>query len=62
MHPLLSVFLRLTALVTIGIIALLIAGFVLKIVLVAGLIAAAVVAGFFVYSFFRNRSSVPVIR
>jgi CHASE2 domain-containing sensor protein len=62
MNPLLAVFLKLTALVAIGIVALVVAGFILKIVVVAALIAALVIAGFFVYSFFRRRSRLPVIR
>jgi uncharacterized membrane-anchored protein len=62
MHPFLATFLKLTAVVTIGIVALVIAAFLLKIVFVAAVIAALVVAGFFVYTVFRRRTSMPVIR
>jgi len=62
MHPLLAVFLKLTALVTIGIVALIIVAFLLKIVVVAAVVAAVVLGGVFVYSIFRRRSRLPVIR
>ena len=62
MHPYLAVFLKITAVVTIGIVALLIVAFLLKIVFVAAIIAAVVAAGFFVFTYFRRRARMPVIR
>lgn len=62
MHPLLALFLKLTLLVTIGIVALVLAAFLLKIVIVAAVIAAVVIGGFFVYTLFRRRSQTPVLR
>jgi hypothetical protein len=62
MHPFLATFLKLTAVVTIGILALVIAAFLLKIVFVAAIVAALVAAGFFVYTIFRRRAGLPVIR
>ena len=61
MNPTLAIFLRLTAVVAIGIVALLVAGMLLKIVIVAAAIAAVVLGGFFLYSFVR-RTRMPVIR
>jgi uncharacterized membrane protein len=62
MHPFLATFLKLTALITIGIVALVVVAFVLKIVLVAAIVAAIAIAGIFIYTLFRRRSSLPVIR
>lgn len=62
MHPFLATFLKLTAVVTIGILALVIAAFLLKIVFVAAIVAALVAAGFFVYTILRRRAGLPVIR
>jgi hypothetical protein len=62
MHPYLAVFLKITAVVTIGIVALLIVAFLLKIVFVAAIIAAVVAAGFFLFTYLRRRSRMPVIR
>ena len=62
MHPYLATFLKLTAVITIGIVLLLLVGFLLKIVFVAAIIAAIAAAGFFVYTLVRRRSNMPVIR
>jgi uncharacterized membrane protein required for colicin V production len=62
MHPYLVTFLKLTAVITIGIVLLLVVGFLLKIVFVAAIIAAIAAAGFFVYTLVRRRSNMPVIR
>jgi hypothetical protein len=62
MHPIVPVFLRLTAVVAIAIVGLVIAAFLLKIVVVAAVIAALVVAGFFLYSLFRRGSKLPTLR
>jgi hypothetical protein len=59
--PLLALFLKLTAVVAIGIVVLVLAGFLLKIVLIAAIIAALGVGGFFLYSRLR-RAKLPVIR
>jgi uncharacterized membrane protein required for colicin V production len=61
MHPLLTLFLRLTAVITIAIVVLVVAGFLLKVALVAAFIAALAVGGFFLYNWIR-RSKLPVIR
>ena len=61
-NPMLSVFLRLTALVAIGLVALVVAAFLLKVIIIAAVIAALVIAGFFVYHFFRRKNQLPVIR
>lgn len=62
MHPLLATFLKLTALVTIGIVALVVLAFLLKIVVVAAVVAAVIAGGIFVYSLLRRRNGLPVIR
>jgi hypothetical protein len=61
MNPTLAVFLRITAVVAVAIVALVVAGFLIKIFIVAAAIAALVVAGLLVYSFFR-RSRYPVAK
>jgi hypothetical protein len=61
-QPLLVTFLKLTALVALGIVALIVAAFLLKIVLFAAVVAAVVVGGFFLYSLVRRRTGTPVIR
>lgn len=62
MHPLLATFLKLTALVTIGIVALVVLAFLMKIVLVAAVVAAVAAGGIFIYSLLRRRHGLPVIR
>ena len=62
MHPMLALFLRLTAVVGIAIVVLVIAGFLFKIAIVAALIAAILVGGYFVYNLFRKRSKLPTTR
>jgi len=59
MHPMLALFLRLTAVVGIAIVVLVIAGFLFKIAIVAALIAAVLVGGYFIYNLFRKRSNLP---
>lgn len=58
----LALFLRLTAIVAVAIVVLVVAGYLLKIVLVAAVIAALAVGGLFLYNFLRRRSSFPVRR
>lgn len=62
MHPLLSTFIRLTILVTIGLVALFLAVIVFKMVLVAAVIAGLVIGGVFLYNLIRRRNNAPVIR
>ena len=62
MHPMLGLFLRLTAIVTIGIVLLVVAAFILKIAIVAAVIAAIAIGGFFLYNLIRRRTNYPVIR
>ncbi len=62
MHPLLHTFVRLTAIVAVGLVAVFVAFLLLKVVFVAAVIAAIVVGGLFLYNLVRRRSAVPVIR
>jgi len=61
-NPVLALFLRLTAVVAIGILVLTIGWFVLKAVLTAAVVAAVAVGGFLLYNLIRRRSRLPVIR
>jgi uncharacterized membrane protein required for colicin V production len=61
-NPMLALFLKLTALVALFIVVLLVAGFLLKIFVLAAIVAAVAVGGFFLYNLFRRRSNLPVIR
>lgn len=58
----LALFLRLTAIVAVAIVVLVVAGYLLKIVLLAAIIAALAVGAFFLYNAIRRRSRFPVIR
>ena len=62
MHPMLGLFLRLTAIVTVGIVLLVVAAFILKIAIVAAVIAAIGIGGYFIYNLIRRRPKYPVIR
>lgn len=62
LNPMISLFLKLTAVVAIAIVVLVVAGYLLKIVLIAAIIAALVVGGFFIYNLFRRRSNSPMAR
>jgi hypothetical protein len=62
LNPMLALFLKLTAVVAVAIVVLIIAGYLLKIVFIAAIIAAIAVGGFFLYSLFKRRSNFPVIR
>ena len=62
LNPTLALFLKLTAVVTLAIVALVVAAFLLKIVLVAAVVAAIALGGFLIYNFIRRRSNYPVIR
>jgi uncharacterized membrane protein len=61
-HPMLGLFLKLTAIIGVAIVAIFVAAFLVKIVLVAAVIAAVAVGGFFLYNLIRRRSNYPVIR
>lgn len=61
-NPTLSLFLRLTAIVAVAIVVLVLAGYLLKVVLIAAVIAALGVGGFFLYNLIRRRSNFPIIR
>jgi hypothetical protein len=61
-NPTLSLFLRLTAIVAVAIVVLVLAGYLLKIVLIAAVIAALAVGAFFLYNLIRRRSNFPIIR
>jgi len=58
----LTLFLRLTAIVAIAIVVIVVAAFLLKIAIVAAIIAALAVGGLFLYNLVRRRSNLPVIR
>lgn len=62
MNPTLAFFLKLTAIVAVGIVVLIVALFLLKILFVAAVIAAIAAGGFFLYNLVRRRSNYPVIR
>jgi hypothetical protein len=62
MNPLLVTFLKVTVVVTVAIVLLLVAAVLLKIVVVAAIVAALAVGVWFVYSLFRRRARLPVIR
>lgn len=62
MHPMLALFLKLTALVTLGIVLLVVAAFLLKIAILAAIVAAIAVGGYFLYNMVRRRHKYPVIR
>jgi Flp pilus assembly protein TadB len=62
LHPTVSLFLKLTAVVAIAIVVLVVTGYLLKILIVAALIAAVLLGGFFLYNFIRRRQKLPIIR
>ena len=62
MHPVLALFLKITAVVALAIVLVFLLGFLVKVVVVAAIVAALAVGGFLVFNFFRRRSSLPVIR
>jgi len=62
MHPMVALFLKLTALVAVVIVVFVVTGYLLKILIVAAVIAAVLLGGYWVYGAFRRRSNHPVIR
>jgi hypothetical protein len=66
MHPQLLTFLKLTGLLAAAIAVFFfvtfVTGLLIKVVLVAALVAAVAMAGFFVYNLFARRRQLPVIR
>ncbi len=62
LNPTLGLFIKLTAIVAIAIVVLIVAAFLLKIVLIAAVVAAIGVGGFLIYNLIRRRSKLPVIR
>lgn len=62
MNPMLALFLKVTAVVTVAIVLLFVVGFLVKIVAVAAIVAALAVGIFFVSNYLRRRSNLPVIR
>ena len=58
----LTLFLRLTAIVAIALVVLVVAAFLLKIAILAAIVAAIAIGGLFLYNLFRRRSNLPVIR
>lgn len=61
-NPMLALFLKLTAVVALAMVVLVVAWHLLKIILMAAVIAAVAVGGFFLYNLVRRRSNLPVIR
>ncbi|MGA8575514.1 MAG: hypothetical protein WB609_07500 [Candidatus Cybelea sp.] len=62
LNPMLSLFLKSTAVVAIAIVASILLWNLLKIVVIAAVLAAIGVGVFYIYSFIRRRSKLPVIR
>jgi hypothetical protein len=62
LHPTVSLFLKLTAVVAVAIVVLLVTGYLLKILIVSAAIAAILLGGFFLSGFIRRRQKLPVIR
>jgi hypothetical protein len=62
MHPLLATFVRLTVMVTLGLIALALAWWLFHWVITAAIIAGVVMGGLFLYNLIRRRSGAPAIR
>jgi len=58
----LHTFIRLTLVIALAIVAIVVAAFVFKLVLVAALLAAVAVGGLFLYNVIRGRSRVPISR
>jgi hypothetical protein len=56
-----SLFVRITAIVAVAIVALVLVGFLVKIVFVAAIVAALVIAGLALYNVFRRRRPAPVM-
>jgi len=61
MHPTLALFLRLTAVVGVAIVVLVLAGFLLKIALIAAVIAAVIIGGYFLYTWIWRKPRFPTI-
>ena len=62
MHPMLALFLKLTAAITIAIVVLWILSKLVMIAIVAAAIAAVLLGGFFLYNLFRRRTKLPISR
>jgi hypothetical protein len=62
MNPMLALFLKLTGILVIAIVAIVVAGFLLKIAIIAAVLAAIGVGVFFLYNLIRRRTNFPVIR
>jgi hypothetical protein len=62
LNPTVALFLKLTAVVAVAIVVLVVAGYLLKIVLVAAIIAAVAIGGILLYNLVRRRSNLPLIR
>jgi hypothetical protein len=60
-EDMMSLFVRITAVVAVAIVALILLGILVKIVFVAAIIAALVIAGLALYNLFRRRRPAPVV-
>lgn len=57
-----SLFIRITAVVAVAVVALILLGFLVKIVFFAAVVAAFVIGGLALYNLFRRRGPAPVVR
>jgi hypothetical protein len=62
MQPLVATFVRLTIIVTIGLVALALFWWVFHWIIVAAVIAGVIIGGLFLYNLIRRRSGAPAIR
>ena len=62
MQPLLATFIRLTIMVTIGLVAFALAAWIFHWVFMAAIIAGVILGGLFLYNLFRRRNNAPAIR
>jgi hypothetical protein len=60
-EDMMNLFVRITAVVAVAIVALVLVGFLVKIVFVAAIVAAFVIAGLAIYNVFRRRRPAPPV-
>jgi hypothetical protein len=62
MHPVLALWLKVTAVIALGIVALMLMAILTKIFIVAAVVGGLVVGALFLYSVFRRRRQLPTVR
>lgn len=62
MHPVLALYLKIVAVVAVGIVALFLMAVIAKILVLAALVAAVALGGLFLYSVFRRRQQLPTAK